>query len=213
MPPILSAHLNDDTDAMMKLYGVLTSPYVRHARVAAAESNLDWQFEKVTADTIDQSPTKRVPFLTDGDLTFTDSSVIVRYVKEKAGQPFLETVADYELFALSTSVLDTAVNVYLMNIDDSADLAEVTSGASVIGYTPKTYFERQQERVGSGITELNKFDLASGQPYTDGEIRLACLLDWAAFRETIDLSGLDNLQRFLASIRKWPPFAETAPGI
>ena len=63
---------------MIKLYGVRTSPYVRHARVALAGSGLSWQFEQVTPDTINLSPTLRVPFLVDGDLTLTDSAVIVR---------------------------------------------------------------------------------------------------------------------------------------
>lgn len=198
---------------MIKLYGVRTSPYVRHARVVLAQSNLDWQLEQVTPDTIEKSPTRRVPFLTDGEVILTDSSVIVRYVREKADQPFLDTIADHELFALSTTVLDTAVNVFLMNIDDSADLAEVKSGPSKIGFSPRTYFERQQERIGVGMQGLNELELASGQPYTDGEIRLACLLDWAAFRETIDISGQENLQYFLAAIRNWAPFAETAPNL
>ena len=197
----------------MKLYGVRTSPYVRHARVALTQSNLEWELEQVTLDTISRSPTLRVPFLIDGDLTLSDSSVIVRYVREQSGQAFLATVADHELFALATSVLDTAVNVYLMNIGDSADLAEVPAGASAIGFDPKTYFERQQERIAVGIQELERCQLSSSQPYTDGEIRLACLLDWAAYRETIELSGKDNLCRFLADIRAWPPFAETAPDL
>jgi len=181
----------------MKLYGVRTSPYVRHARVALTQSNLEWELEQVTLDTISRSPTLRVPFLIDGDLTLSDSSVIVRYVREQSGQAFLATVADHELFALATSVLDTAVNVYLMNIGDSADLAEVPAGASAIGFDPKTYFERQQERIAVGMQELEHCQLSSSQPYTDGEIRLACLLDWAAYRGTIDLSGKDNLCRFL----------------
>ena len=197
----------------MKLYGVRTSPYVRHARVALSQSGLDWQLEQVTPDTIGMSPTIRVPFLTDGNLTLTDSAVIVRYVREQASQSYLATIMDHELFALSTSVLDTAVNVYLMNIGDSADLAEVSIGASVIGFNPKTYFERQQERIAIGMQELERCNLATCQPYTDGEIRLACLLDWAAYRETIDLTGLDNLCSFLAQIRKWAPFAETAPNV
>ena len=197
----------------MKLYGVRTSPYVRHARVALTQSNLEWELEQVTLDTISRSPTLRVPFLIDGDLTLSDSSVIVRYVREQSGQAFLATVADHELFALATSVLDTAVNVYLMNIGDCADLAEVPAGASAIGFDPKTYFERQQERIAVGMQELEHCQLSSSQPYTDGEIRLACLLDWAAYRETIDLSGKDNLCRFLADIRAWPPFAETAPDL
>ena len=197
----------------MKLYGVRTSPYVRHARVALTQSNLEWELEQVTLDTIGKSPTLRVPFLTDGDLTLSDSSVIVRYVREQSGHAFLATVADHELFALATSVLDTAVNVYLMNIGDSADLAEVPAGASAIGFDPKTYFERQQERIAVGMQELEHCQLSSSQPYTDGEIRLACLLDWAAYRGTIDLSGKDNLCRFLTEIRTWPPFAETAPDL
>ena len=197
----------------MKLYGVRTSPYVRHARVALTQSNLEWELEQVTLDTISRSPTLRVPFLIDGDLTLSDSSVIVRYVREQSGQAFLATVADHELFALVTSVLDTAVNVYLMNIGDSADLAEVPAGASAIGFDPKTYFERQQERIAVGMQELEHCQLSSSQPYTDGEIRLACLLDWAAYRGTIDLSGKDNLCRFLNEIRMWQPFAETAPDL
>ena len=197
----------------MKLYGVRTSPYVRHARVALTQSNLEWELEQVTLDTISRSPTLRVPFLIDGDLTLSDSSVIVRYVREQSGQAFLATVADHELFALATSVLDTAVNVYLMNIGDSADLAEVPTGTSTTGFDPKTYFERQQERITVGMQELERCQLSFSQPYTDGEIRLACLLDWAAYRDTIDLSGKDNLCRFLAEIRTWPPFAETAPDL
>ena len=197
----------------MKLYGVRTSPYVRHARVALTQSNLEWELEQVTLDTIGQSPTLRVPFLIDGDLTISDSSVIVRYVREQSGQAFLATVADHELFALATSVLDTAVNVYLMNIGDSADLAEVPAGASITGFDSKTYFERQQERIAVGLQELEHCQLSSSQPYTDGEIRLACLLVWAAYRGTIDLSGKDNLCRFLNEIRTWQPFAETAPDL
>ena len=197
----------------MKLYGVRTSPYVRHARVALTQSNLEWELEQVTLDTLSRSPTLRVPFLIDGDLTLSDSSVIVRYVREQSGQAFLATVADHELFALATSVLDTAVNVYLMNIGDSADLAEVPAGASITGFDPKTYFERQQERIAVGLQELEHCQLSSSQPYTDGEIRLACLLDWAAYRGTIDLSGKDNLCRFLNEIRMWQPFAETAPDL
>jgi glutathione S-transferase len=197
----------------MKLYGVRTSPYVRHARVTLTQSGLDWELEQVTLDTIGQSPTLRVPFLIDGDLTLSDSSVIIRYVREQSGQSFLTTVADHELFALATSVLDTAVNVYLMNIGDSADLADVPTGASTTSFNPKTYFERQQERIAVGMQELERCQLSFSQPYTDGEIRLACLLDWAAYRDTIDLSGKDNLCRFLTEIRTWPPFAETAPNL
>ena len=92
----------------MKLLGVRTSPYARHTRVPLAESGLLWQFEQVTPDTIKLSPTLRVPFFIDGDLTLTDSAVIVRNAREQSGQVFLSSVSDNELFALATSTLDTA---------------------------------------------------------------------------------------------------------
>lgn len=121
----------------MRLFGVRTSPYVRHARVALAESGLSGQFEQVTPDTITLSPTLRVPFLIDGDLTLTHSAVIVRYAREQSGQAFLPSVGDHELFALATSILDTTVNLYLLNIGDSAALSEVATDTSAIGFSPK----------------------------------------------------------------------------
>ena len=196
---------------MIQLYGIRTSPYVRHARVALAESGLSWQFEQVTPDTITLSPTLRVPFLIDGALTLTDSAVIVRYAREQSGQAFLPSVGDHELFALATSILDTAVNLYLLNIGDSAALSEIATRTSAIGFNPRTYYERQQERILAGMKGLGQFELEASAPYTDGQIRLACLLDWVCYRETIDLSGLNNLSDFLTRIREWPTFSETAP--
>ena len=198
---------------MMKLYGVRTSPYVRHARLALAESGLSWQFEQVTPDTINLSPTLRVPFLIDGNLTLTDSAVIVRYAREQSGKAFLPSVGDHELFALATSILDTTVNLYLLNIGDSAALAEVATGTSAIGFNPRTYYERQKERIVAGVRGLDQFELDASAPFTDGHIRLACLLDWASYRETIDLSGLNKLNDFLTRMREWPTFAETAPDL
>ena len=58
---------------------------------------------------------------------------------------------------------------------------------------------------------LDQLELNASAPYSDGHIRLGCLLDWASYRETIDLSGLSNLGDFLDRIREWPTFAETSP--
>ena len=181
--------------------------------MALAESGLSWQFEQVTPDTINLSPTLRVPFLIDGNLTLTDSAVIVRYAREQSGQTFLPSVGDHELFALATSILDTTVNLYLLNIGDSAALAEVATGTSAIGFNPRTYSERQQERIVAGVRGLDQFEQDASAPFTDGHIRLACLLDWASYRETIDLLGLNKLNDFLTRMREWPTFAETAPDL
>jgi hypothetical protein len=81
---------------------------------------------------------------------------------------------DHELFALCTSVLDTEVSLYLLNFGDTADLAEVSVGTWAIGYHPKTYVERQYQRVMSGVERLDGFELLTDHTYTDGEIRLGC---------------------------------------
>ena len=74
----------------MKLYGSLTSPYVRHARIAIAQSGFQCEFEEADyARSAELSPTARVPFFEDGDLMLTDSSSILKYVREKAGTGFL----------------------------------------------------------------------------------------------------------------------------
>jgi glutathione S-transferase len=197
----------------MILYGSPTSPFVRHVRIALEQTKLEWHLETVTAETIDNSPTKRVPFFTDGNVTLTDSAVIVRYIRGRTSQPFLEDIAHYELFAMATSVLDTAINLYLMNIGDTKNMADVKRGTSVTGFNPQQYVERQQQRIISGLQALNDFDLAKKPPYNDGEIRLACLLGWGVYRQAISLDGLDNLKRFMSEISEWPPCAETAPDL
>ena len=75
----------------MKLYGSVTSPYVRHVRVALAQSGFDYTFvEADYAMSAERSPTAKVPFFEDGDLTLTDSTSILKHVREKSGMEFLE---------------------------------------------------------------------------------------------------------------------------
>jgi glutathione S-transferase len=71
--------------------------------------------------------------------------------------------------------------------------------------------KRQQSRLQTGLAELNHLKLASAAPYDDAELRIACFLDWALFRQRIALDGFPNLQKFLEGIRKYPHFAATAP--
>ncbi len=184
----------------MKIYGSFTSPFVRHCRIALLETNLSCEFiETDAAQSAKLSPTKKVPLLVDGDLTLTDSSSILRYLREKSGASFLTDIKDFELFNMTNTVLDACVNIFFLEKIDNIKFAD------------SKYLQRQSARVLSGLEALNNLELAGELPLTDGEIRLACFLDWGVYRERIDLRQLGNLSRFLDFARSDPNFVKTIP--
>lgn len=192
----------------MKIYGSFTSPFVRHCRIALAQvqSSRDLPCEFIETDQVASatlSPTQKVPYLVDGDLTLSDSSAILKYLRESSGEAFLQDIRDYELFCMVNTVLDASVNVFFMERLDGFKAAD------------SKYLTRHNNRINSALKEMNNLDLPlqvnDKQPLSDGHIRLACYLDWAVFRRRIALDGLDNLNRFLHAARQWPVFSETAP--
>ncbi len=183
----------------MQLYGSYTSPYVRHCRVALAQSNLEYEFiETDYTMSASQSPTAKVPYLADGSLSLNDSSSILKYIREKSGESFLQDIRDYDNFAMATTVLDACINLFLIE-NDGFGPAEIA------------YLQRQKNRVDSGIKELNRrIDPAQGIN-SDGALRCACFVGWALFRKRIDISGLDNLIGLMEAANRVPAFASTAP--
>jgi len=183
----------------MQLFGSYNSPYVRHCRVALMQGNFDFDFvEADSAMSAENSPTSKVPYFTDGEIKLTDSSSIVKYVREKSGKPFLADINDYELFAMTNTLIDSAINLFLLEID---------------GATPDTvkYLGRQKQRIDNGLVELNaRFDPADGIA-TDSALRCACFIDWALFRKRISIDGLDNLAALLQAANGVSEFAATAP--
>ena len=183
----------------MELFGSYTSPYVRHCRILLLEADLDCTFVEIDHSvSAAQSPTKRMPFLRDGSVTLTDSSAIVKYLRNKSGQAFFEDVLEYDLFCMVNTALDTTVNVFMLEKD---------------GVTPEksAYLMRQSQRVVSTLEELDKRPLSAQWPYKDAELRLACYLGWAVFRERIDLKRYPNLEKFLETAERHEYFRATVP--
>jgi len=184
----------------MKIYGTYTSPFVRHCRIVLLQTKLDCEFIETTfAESAQLSPTKKVPMLIDGDLTLTDSSSIINYLRHKAGGNFLQDINDFDLFCCADTLLDTSVNIFLLSTLDN------------IQVTDSKYLQRQSERVLSGLEALNNLALSTELPLTDGLLRVACFLDWALYRKLIDISKLNNLTEFLALARTDSHFISTAP--
>lgn len=184
----------------MKVYGSYTSPFVRHCRIVLLETGLPCEFiETDMQQSGELSPTKKVPFLVDGDLTLTDSSSILKYLREKSGAPFLNDINDFELFNLSNTVMDACVNLFFFEKLDQLKPEQ------------SKYLTRQKTRVLSGLEELNRADLSSELPLSDGKLRLACFLDWAVYRDRISLLKLCNLAQFLDFARTDSNFRKTTP--
>lgn len=194
----------------MKLYGSYTSPFVRHCRIALlegqAQGTLDCEF--IETDIVASgklSPTKKVPFLTDSkdakEVELTDSASIVMYLREQSGQTFFNDAKDFNLFCNVNTVLDASVNLFFLELKDKI-LPEEGS-----------YLARHKDRVESALSHMNESTYSSQAPFTDGELRLACFLDWGLFRNRINIDGLDNLQALLKAARSYAIFAQTAPPV
>lgn len=188
----------------MKIYGSFTSPFVRHCRIALVQAKQDHGLECEFIETdhaasAGLSPTQKVPYLVDGDIALTDSASILKHLRDKSGQSFMSDVCDYDLFCMVNTVLDASVNVFFIERLDGLKPSD------------SKYLQRHQDRIGSALKEMNELALPTALPLTDGQIRLACYLDWALFRDRITLDGLANLQAFLELARSWAVFSDTAP--
>lgn len=184
----------------MKLYGSYTSPYVRHCRIALAQTGQDCEFIEADFEkSAELSPARRVPFLQDGDLMLTDSASILHYVRKKAGQTFFPDIRDYDLFLLVNTAMDSTVNLFLLELD---------------GVTPAecSYLVRQKGRVEDTLAYLDRHvGESSKNTNTDGMIRLGCFLSWALFRERVSLADHSALAEFQRQFESDPQIAATHP--
>lgn len=183
----------------MKLYGSYTSPFVRHVRIVLLETAQPCEFiETDQAGSAAQSPTQRVPFLEDGEVFLTDSSSITKYLREKAGQHYCKTAKELDDLCLVSTVMDANVNLFFIK-RDGIDIATVP------------YLQRQAARIQSTLAELNNITLPTEPPYNDAQLRLACYIGWAKFRNQVDFSAFDNLEKFYTGALNYPHFVTTQP--
>ena len=183
----------------MKLYGSYTSPFVRHCRIALLETHQACDFvETDQAASAAQSPTKRVPFLQDGDVFLTDSASILKYLREKAGASFCSSAQELDQLCLVNTVLEALVNLFFLE-RDGVKVDEVV------------YLQRQAARIQSTLAELNQLPLPASAPYNDAQLRLACMIGWAKFRNRADFTPFTNLEAFYAGALSYGPFAATQP--
>lgn len=181
----------------MKLYGSLTSPYVRHCRLVLAIIQQPYELV-ITDGASSPNATKRVPVLQHQQVQLGDSTAIIRYLRELADQPFLPWVQDLDRFCLLNSLLDTQVNVFLLAKD---------------GLQPgdNAYFARQQGRVQAILAELEQLSFDPRDPSDDVSLRLGAILDWCLYRQLFSLAPFPKLLAFWQAIVAQPYFQQTQP--
>lgn len=194
----------------MRLYGTLTSPFVRRVRVVAAELDLD--YELVDASTEEgqralrqRSPIWKVPAADlDGRLVW-DSGLILDHILQSRGYGRLrEPSLDERMFITAT---DEAVLALVRQFYLQKDGVDVDS---------PSYLVKERQRVAS-ILEWVEEQLRDGRFVTPdarfglGELALYTGLDWIRFRKTWALERHPKLLAFLAAHAERSSLVETAP--
>ncbi len=190
-------HLEPST---MQLFGSYTSPFVRHIRIVLIQTGSECEFiETDYEQSAAQSPACRVPFLREGERMLTDSSSILRYLRERAGQPFFPSLDEFDRFLLVDTALDACVNLFLFERDG-------------IGPEQVPYLKRQQLRIRQCLQALNEGVIRQA-PVAGGDfaIRLGCFLSWALFRRRFELDEYPGLAEFQQMFESDTEVAKTHP--
>jgi glutathione S-transferase len=198
----------------MKLYGSLTSPYVRKVRILVREKNLACDFVMADAWAADSpipalNPLGKVPALAldNGDVLF-DSPVIVEYLDSLKAPALLAVsgAARWEMLrwqALADGMLDATVSRLL----ESRRPAEQQSAESI---------RRQEEKIARSL-KYTVDHLRSGpwlvlDRFTLADLVMAVALEYIDFRYPHDWrSRYPRLAPWLAAISARPSLIETRP--
>ncbi|WP_114416335.1 glutathione S-transferase family protein [Marinospirillum perlucidum] len=173
----------------MKLYGSLTSPYVRRLRIWLEHTD----YEFISLDIFSSegrarleglSPARKIPLLELGKDKVYDSRMIYNYLNKKLQREEL-TLEEENLLTLIDEANQTYVHLFLLfksGIDTRQD---------------SLYFNLQNERVVSLLSHLNaRVEDGDFQRWNYPAICLYCLLDWIDFRELNNLEGYPALKQF-----------------
>ncbi len=198
----------------MKLYGSLTSPYVRKVRILLREKGLACNF--IVSDPWDATsvipklnPLGKVPALEreDGSTLF-DSPVIIEYVDSLKGEDFLPPSGESRWKVLRWQALgDGILDATVARLLETRRPEELQSSAVV---------SHQESKIARALEFIDKAD--KGEYYlVDDRFTLADLTIGVAL-EYVDFRYPHNWrERFpcvalrLASLSTRPSFAETVP--
>ncbi len=196
----------------MKLYGTITSPFVRRVRVVADELGcplelVDTATEAGQAALRAVTPIRKVPVAIVDGRTLFDSHVITSWLTTTRGFGTLAPPADRwreaNLVNAIDAAIDSAIQVFYLRRDGIP--AEGT-----------VFVQRQMDRV-DAIFEWLAGELAPGDKGFGGpgfslaELSLICALDWMDFRKAYPTERAPRLLALRAAWADRPSVAGSRP--
>lgn len=197
----------------MKLYGSITSPFVRRVRFVCNEVGqkfelIDSLTESGQAAMREKNPIWKVPCAEIDDMVIWDSHIIIQYLTEKfQGNPSLlrnpqgaERWREANLVSAADGCVESAINVFYLR-KDGVKTEEVA------------YLVKQRARVESILTWLksqlkgNFFTVE--QKIGLSELTLYCILDWLRFREMYTVNADPVLKGYMDFHASHPSFVAT----
>ncbi|MHB1514423.1 MAG: glutathione S-transferase N-terminal domain-containing protein [Acidiferrobacteraceae bacterium] len=198
----------------MKLYGSLTSPYVRKIRILLKEKNIPCEFivEDPWSDkTVGaaKNPLGKVPVLvTDHDKLLYDSALIAEYLDSLGGERLIPANGEERWDVLRWHVLGHGIiDAVVTRLFETRRPLEQQS-AKVIS--------RQEDKVARALdvadhTEKGRAYLI-GNRFSFADLALGLALEYIDFRYPHDWrSAHPRLAQWLAGISRRASFAETLP--
>lgn len=174
----------------MKLYGSLTSVYVRRIRMAL--EGFDYTLELVNiyddkerTEFTKLTPIRRLPILIDGEQAIWDSHTIYHYLCDKQGEGHL-TLDQHNLISVIDAVTDSMILLFqckTSNLDTSAG---------------PLFYNLQHGRIEESFAWLEQ-QAADGH-FDDWHYPTMCMFStaaWAQFRHINDMSSYPALQAML----------------
>ncbi|MEZ4361420.1 MAG: glutathione S-transferase family protein [Kofleriaceae bacterium] len=198
----------------MKLYGTITSPFVRRVRVVASELGcpvelVDTAGEAGQAALREVTPIRKVPVAVVDGRTLFDSRVIIDWLTTTRGFGGLAPPADRWREANLVNAIDAAV-------DSAIQLFYLRRDGIAIDGNP--FATRQLERVDAIFTWLGNELGPDARSFAPGvaslglaEISLVAVLDWMDFRQTYPTERAPQLAELRAAWRARPSLAATLP--
>jgi glutathione S-transferase len=198
----------------MKLYGSLTSPYTRKARIVIKEKSLDCEFivekpgEAGTRFT-QLNPLEKVPVLeiNDENVLF-DSPVICEYLDQLTGEPLFPTSGEarwqtQRWQALADGIMDAVV----MRLLEVLRPEQLRMDEAI---------EKQEKKIANALAALNSAvrerEFLVGDSITMADLAVGVALEYIDLRYAHDWRNqFPALAFWVASISARPSFRETEP--
>lgn len=198
----------------MKLFGTLTSPFVRRVRIVATELGVSFELINTATDEGQAAlravtPIWKVPtaVVEDQEVIF-DSRAIIDYLITRHGWGPLrppdarERWQHQNILNVIDGALDSAINVFYFERDG-------------IDTTGVPYFQRQRERIASACAWLERnlhgAYFTAGGPLGLTEIALITTLEWLTFRQRYNVNAHPGLAAFCAAHKQRDSIRATYP--